>query len=87
MRAHFQEYDLAKLPASLTELKAYCPSAWTPELEQIVTRSMSFSEYEMLSHPIVVLTAVATTDYDVVACMQEIVSHHHTPQCLTTVSL
>ena len=86
LRSTFTEYDLAKFPANMSELKAAPPHAWTHEIEHIVSRSMSFSEYEMSSHPIVLLTVVSTTDYDVVACMQEISSHHHTPQCLMTVS-
>lgn len=43
---------------------------------------MSFSEYEMISHPVILLLVVATTDVDPVACMQELNSSHHTPVCL-----
>lgn len=38
----------------------------------------------MLSHPVVLLLVVATTDVDPVACMQELASVHHTPPCLTS---
>lgn len=38
----------------------------------------------MLSHPVVLLLVVATTDVDPVACMQELASVHHTPSCLTS---
>lgn len=53
-------------------------------MEQIVVRSMSFSEYEMLSHPYTYLAVVATTDVDHVACMQELASPHHTPTCMNS---
>lgn len=36
----------------------------------------------MLSHPILILTVVSTTDFDVIASMQELASNHHTPACL-----
>jgi hypothetical protein len=36
----------------------------------------------MISHPVIMLIAVATTDVDPVACMQELASVHHTPSCL-----
>jgi hypothetical protein len=38
----------------------------------------------MLSHPVVLLLVVATSDVDPVACMQELASMHHTPLCLTS---
>jgi hypothetical protein len=38
----------------------------------------------MLSHPVVLLLVVATSDVDPVACMQELASVHHTPLCLTS---
>lgn len=36
----------------------------------------------MISHPVVLLLVVATTDVDPVACMQELASVHHMPQCM-----
>ena len=39
---------------------------------------------EMISHPVILLLVVATSDIEPVACMQELVSVHHTPHCLTT---
>lgn len=83
LRSLFQEFDIARLPANASELKSQSPTAWTPQIEQVLCRSMSFSEYEMLSHPIVVITAVSTTDFDVVACMQEMVSYHHVPSIMS----
>jgi hypothetical protein len=68
----------------MSELKTSPPHAWTQQVEHIVSRSLSFSEFEMSSHPIVILTAVSTTDFDVVACMQEINSYHHNPPCFAT---
>lgn len=83
LRSIFQEFDIARLPANIAELKNQSPTAWTPQIEQVICRSMSFSEYEMLSHPIAIITAVSTTDFDVVACMQEMVSYHHVPSIMT----
>ena len=68
----------------MNELKLSPPHAWTPQIEHIVSHSLSFSEYEMASHPIVILTAVSTMDFDVIACMQELNSYHHTPPCLVS---
>jgi hypothetical protein len=69
----------------MQELITSPPTAWSETLEHIVLRSMSFSEYEMISHPIILLTVVSTSDVDPVACMQEMASIHHLPQCLTNV--
>jgi hypothetical protein len=85
MRSLFEEFDIAKLPANINELKSSTPTGWSNKLEQVVIRSMSFSEFEMVSHPVLLLTAVSTTDYDPLACMQEMSSYHHAPQCLVTV--
>lgn len=38
----------------------------------------------MISHPVVLLLVVATTDVDPVACMQELASVHHVPQCMVS---
>ena len=90
LRSTFEEGDPALVPASLSALKggaaatAPPPTAWGPRTEQTVLRSMAFSEFEMLSHPVVLLTVVATTDVDPVACMQELASVHHTPSCLSS---
>jgi len=43
---------------------------------------LSFSEYEMASHPHLILTVVATSDIDHAATMQELVSATHTPSNL-----
>lgn len=79
--------ELARVPATTAELKAAIPTAWSPRLEQLLIRSMSFSEYEMISHPVILLTVVSTSDPDPVACMQELASYHHTPPCLSTVRI
>ena len=84
LRSSFEECDPSMTPANLVELKATPPTAWGPRAEQIVLRSMAFSEFEMLSHPVILLTVVATTDVDPVACMQELASVHHTPSCLSS---
>ena len=83
LRESFEETDLSRLPSTIQELKISPPSSWTPKLEQLVLRSISFSEFEMISHPVVLLTVVSTSDEDPIACMQELSSVHHTPICLT----
>lgn len=44
-------------------------------------RSMSFSEFEMMSQPLILLTVISTTEIDPVAAMVELASVHHTPAC------
>jgi hypothetical protein len=83
LRSSFEETDISRLPSTIQELKGSPPSAWTSKLEQLVLRSISFSEFEMISHPVVLLTVVSTSDEDPLACMQELASVHHTPMCLT----
>lgn len=79
LKERFEEFDLQRLPSTLAELRSSTPSAWTPTIEQIMLRSMSFSECEMLSHPLVLMSVVSTTDLDAIACMQQLASAHHTP--------
>ncbi|RYH31676.1 hypothetical protein EON65_02190 [archaeon] len=81
--SRFTPYDVDRLPNNVSELKANPPTAWTSETEQIVLRSLSFSEFEMMSHPLLILTVVATSDVDPVAAMLELASVHHTPACFT----
>jgi hypothetical protein len=85
LRSNFEEFDIHDVPSNVSELKANPPSAWTPKLEQILSRSMSFTEYEMLSHPVMLLTVVSTTERDAVSAMQELASPHHVPQCFQNV--
>ncbi|KAJ1423521.1 ER-golgi trafficking TRAPP I complex 85 kDa subunit-domain-containing protein, partial [Ochromonadaceae sp. CCMP2298] len=71
------------LPASPSELRSNPPSGWTRPMEQIVGRLLSFSEFEMTSHPCIILTVVATSDVDHILAMQELASAVHTPVCLS----
>jgi hypothetical protein len=66
----------------VSELKASPPSSWTSKIEKIITHMLSFSEYEMASHPHLILTVVATSDIDHAATMQELVSATYTPSNL-----
>lgn len=84
LRENFEEEDLIKMPSKKSELKNCPPNAWTPTVEQIVMRSISFSEFEMASHPLVMLSVIATTDIDPVSCMLELSSVHHLPGCFST---
>jgi hypothetical protein len=74
----FQEFDITRLPNSVSELKANPPCAWSPAVDQIFMRMTSFTEQEMISQPLLILTVVATSDIDHVACLQELSSPHHT---------
>jgi len=47
-------------------------------VDQIFMRMSSFSEQEMLSQPLLILTVVASSDIDHIACLQELSSPHHT---------
>lgn len=82
LQQRFEEFDLSRMPATVGDMRTATPSAWSLAVEQIVMRSMSFSEFEMISHPLVLMTVVATSDLDPVACMQQLASVHHTPQCM-----
>jgi hypothetical protein len=85
LRDSFSEYDMNKLPRSPEDLKASPPSGWAPKIEQTLMRSMSFTEFEMSSHPLIFLTVVSTSDIDHIACMHELSSTHHVPPCFGTV--
>eukprot|EP00981_Chlorochromonas_danica_P002980 scaffold601_cov170-Ochromonas_danica.AAC.41 len=82
--SQFTPFDVYALANTSSEIKANPPTAWTPTTEQIVMRSMSFSEYEMMSQPLLQLVVVATTDIDPLAAMLELASVHHLPSCLTS---
>lgn len=82
MRDSFEEFELARVPQSVGELKQTPPSSWTSKMEAIAMRLTAFHEWEMTSHPFLILTVVATSDVDHVLCMQELASMHHTPACL-----
>jgi hypothetical protein len=87
LKSSFDDTRITSFPNSIQELKGAQPSSWNKKIEQILFfRSMSFSEFEALSNPSIVLTAVASSDADPVAAMQELQSHHHTPQCFVNVS-
>jgi hypothetical protein len=74
-----------KMPHDAEELKSAPPTGWTTKIEQTLMRSMSFTEFEMTSHPLIFLTVVSTSDIDHVACMNELSSAHHVPSCFSTV--
>ena len=80
----FDTFDITKLPHSPLEVRQSAPSGWSPLIEQTLMRSMSFTEYEMNSHPLVFLTVISTEDVDPIACMQELTSHQHIPACYST---
>mmetsp|Transcript_14452 Transcript_14452/g.21723 ORF Transcript_14452/g.21723 Transcript_14452/m.21723 type:complete len:1460 (-) Transcript_14452:198-4577(-) len=84
LRDSFVAYDIEKLPHTPDELKSSPPSGWTSKIEQTLMRSMSFSEFEMSSHPLIFLTVVASSDVDHIACMHELSSVHHLPACFGT---
>lgn len=86
LQSNFEEQDMRQLPSNVNELRANPVTAWTPKLEQILCRSLSFSEYEMISHPAMVLTVVSSSDKDVIASMQEL-SPLSTLSCLQNVSI
>ena len=40
---------------------------------------MSFTDYEMISHPTLILTVISSSDIDHVSCLQELCSPHYLP--------
>ncbi len=71
------------MPTNISEIKAAPPTSWTDVTEQSFLRSMAFSECEMISHPVLILNVVATSDQEPVVAMQELASIHHTPTVFT----
>ncbi len=85
LRTNFEELDITSVPASVSELRSSTPSSWNSRIEQLWSRSISFSEFEMLSHPAILLVVVSTSDRDVLTAMQELSSPVHLPPCMTSV--
>jgi hypothetical protein len=85
LKVSFTDFDLHRFPNKFAELRQSPPTAWGNKIEQIFNRSMTFSEFEMLSHPIVIINVASTSDNDPVRCMQELSFVHHTPACISSV--
>lgn len=79
LRKSFVPYDIVSLPNNIAELKVSPPNGSNSKIEDYFMRSMSFSEFEMISQPLILMTVISTSDVDPVACMQELTSLHHTP--------
>ena len=79
---NFQEFDIKDLPANVDILKASSPTGWSAKVGDLMLRSMSFNECEMISNPLVIMTVVSSMDIDPIACMQELASPHHTPSAV-----
>ena len=79
LRKSFVPYDIISLPNNIAELKVSPPNGSNSKIEDYFMRSMSFSEFEMISQPLILMTVISTSDVDPVACMQELTSLHHTP--------
>ena len=86
MKLSFHDFDLSRMPTKISELRGSPPTAWSQKIEQLLMRSMTFSEYEMISHPIVILNVASSADTDPVRCMQELSFVHHTPSCISSVN-
>jgi hypothetical protein len=79
-RQNFVEFDLNRLSDNANEVKGNPPNGWTSTIEQIIIRSMSFSEFEMISHPLLILYVISTSDIDPIANMQELTSAYNIPE-------
>ena len=75
------------MPANERDIRVSPPSAWTESIDKSLMYSMSFSEYDMLSNPIILLLAVSTTDTDPLAAMNEMCSRHYAPQGILAVCI
>jgi len=88
LKNSFGPVNIESLPTSISELKGSQTTSWNHRIEQILLmRSLSFSEYEMLSNPILLLTVVASNEVDPVISMQDLLSSRYVPSCLETVPL
>lgn len=81
----FVPVDISRLSADAGELRAAPTTGWNEDVEKAVMHSMSFSESDMLSHPLILLYAVATTDVDPLQSIQTLSSKSYLPQCFTSV--
>lgn len=84
LRDAFTESNFSRIPTTTNGIRGNPPTAWTSKIEQLLMHSVSFSEFEMASNPIILLTVVSTHDDDPVRCMQELASVHHMPPCFFT---
>ena len=87
LKQHFEEFEMSRLPPTVSELKASPPSGWTPTIDQIAMRSLAFGEFEMISTPLIFLVVVSTSDPDHFQSAQELMSTHHLPASVTTVEI
>ena len=70
VRDNFAEFDINKLPQDVRDVNFTPPSGMSPYIEQLLIRSMSFSEFEMTSHPVLCLLVVSSDDPDPYNAMQ-----------------
>jgi hypothetical protein len=79
LRSKFTEFDLDKLPFDYEDLKISPPSGWSHDVEQLLLRSASFCEFEMISQPVLLLTVVSTSDEDPLTAMQDLCHMNYAP--------
>ena len=88
LRGVFQTADIGGLPPSLADvargLAEGGTTGWSQKVEDGFISSMAHSEACMTSQPSGLLAVVSTADVDPVACMQELLSAHHAPPCMSS---
>ena len=73
---YFEQYDLESLPMTVDELNANPPSALSQILENVILRSGSFQDFDMISHPIIIMTVVSSSEPNPLAKLQELAHSH-----------
>jgi len=93
LRGVFQPADVVGLPSTLADVARGVNSnvwaeggttGWSQKVEDGFISSMAHSEVCLTSQPSGLVAVVSTADVDPVACMQELLSAHHTPLCMSS---
>ena len=61
---------------TVSELKSNPPSALTSTLENVILRSASFQDFDMLSHPVIIMTVVSSSEPNPLQKLQELSQQH-----------
>jgi hypothetical protein len=83
LRRDFTDFDIEHLPSTSSALKNNPPTGWSRNVEELVMRSLSFNECEMMSAPLMIMSVVSTSDADPLASLEELMHQRHFPTAFT----
>ena len=81
LRRDFEDFDMQHVPSTANALRNAPPTGWSRNVEELVMRSLSFNECEMMSAPLMIMTVVSTSDADPLGSLEELNSNRHNPPC------